>query len=241
MRSRSRHGKTVLVAAVVAALTAALTTTGPAVAHGVRHAWFAHNADKVDGKHAVAASTSIANRRGKLVATNASGLLPNNIISKAADANALDGLDSTDFAAAGGYDAQPGLWSFSELAFNCDTMFNGLVGPSVAVNVGPSGLVAVWAEARIQDFGPSLARVQLFEDTSLSSCPTIIEGDASSNGGIDVKRTLPGSSSGTTGLGAPLIVQVASGLRTFTLRYGFTPNALWSANISQRKLWVQPL
>ena len=109
------------------------------------------------------------------------------------------------------------------------------------MDVGPSGLVAVWAEAQIQDFGTSLVRVQLFEASTLSSCPTIIEGDASSNGGIDVKRTLPGTSGGTTGFGAPLIVQVAPGERTFTLRYGLTPNAGFPGNVSQRKLWVQPL
>ncbi|MGH3011514.1 MAG: hypothetical protein ACRDMY_06710 [Gaiellaceae bacterium] len=52
-------------------------TTGPAVAHGVRHALFAHSADKVDGKHAVASSASVANRRGKLVATSGTtGRLP---------------------------------------------------------------------------------------------------------------------------------------------------------------------
>jgi hypothetical protein len=37
---------------VVAMVTAALTAAAPAVAHGVKHALFAHNADKVDGKHA---------------------------------------------------------------------------------------------------------------------------------------------------------------------------------------------
>ncbi len=68
------------------------------MAHGVKHALFAHNADKVDGKHAVGATASANSRRGKLVATSrSSGRLPNNIIAKALDANLLDGLDSTAF------------------------------------------------------------------------------------------------------------------------------------------------
>jgi hypothetical protein len=56
------------------------------------------NAHKVDGKHAVAAWASIAQRARKLVATNAQGKLPNNIINRAPNANLLDGLDSTLFA-----------------------------------------------------------------------------------------------------------------------------------------------
>ena len=85
--------------------------------------------------------------------------------------------------------------------------------------------MAISAEAQIQDFGATVVRVQLFEASSLSSCPTIVQGDAASNGGIDVKRTLPANTAGTTGFGAPMIVQVAPGTRTFTLRYGLTPDA----------------
>ena len=55
------------------------------------------NAHMVDGKHAVGAGTSRARRAGKLVATNSAGLLPNNIISKAPNADRLDGADSTAF------------------------------------------------------------------------------------------------------------------------------------------------
>lgn len=82
-----RHMSTVLVAMV----TAAVTAGAPAIAHGV-HAAFAHNADKVDGKHAVGSSASTAARKGKLVATSpTTGRLPNNIISKALNAAKLDG------------------------------------------------------------------------------------------------------------------------------------------------------
>jgi hypothetical protein len=92
-----------LTAALVAGIVAALTTGGPAIAHGVRHAVFAHNAGKVDGKNAVGAGATANARRGKLVATSAAtGRLPNDIIAKAPDSNLLDGLDSTAFLAAAG-------------------------------------------------------------------------------------------------------------------------------------------
>lgn len=41
-----------IVLAVTALVVAVLGTTTPAIAHGVAHALFAHNADKVDGRHA---------------------------------------------------------------------------------------------------------------------------------------------------------------------------------------------
>jgi hypothetical protein len=96
-----------LVVSIMALVVALAGAGGPVLAHGVRHALFAHNSDKVDGKHAVGAGASVAARRGKLVATSTrSGRLPNNIIAKAPDANRLDGLDSGRFlrstAAAGG-------------------------------------------------------------------------------------------------------------------------------------------
>lgn len=86
-----------LTTMLVAMVTAAVTAGGPALADGVRHAMFAHNADKVDGKHAVGAGATNAQRTGKLVATDANGRLPDNIILKAPDANRLDGTDSTGF------------------------------------------------------------------------------------------------------------------------------------------------
>ena len=89
-----RHRATMMVALVAATVTAA----APAVGHGVEHALFAHDADRVDGKHAVGWGATVDDRKGKLVATNATtGQLPNNIIAKAPDAGKLDGIDSTGF------------------------------------------------------------------------------------------------------------------------------------------------
>jgi hypothetical protein len=79
-------------------ITAAVTASAPALAHGVQHALFAHNADKVDGKHAVGAGSTLEGRKGKLVATNrTTGRLPDNIIATAPDADKLDGKDSSEF------------------------------------------------------------------------------------------------------------------------------------------------
>ena len=74
--------------AVVIAV-ALLAISVPAVADGwVRRA---RNADKVDGLHAVRSTRSPEERAKKLVAANASGHLPNNIIRKAPDALRLGG------------------------------------------------------------------------------------------------------------------------------------------------------
>jgi hypothetical protein len=215
-----------LAAGIAIGVSIAATPVSGHISTSVTHLWNAHIKPKTDARYYTKAQ---ANGR----------YLPK--AGKAADANLLDGLDSAAFAEAGGYDSQANFFSFSVTPYNCDDLFGNLVGPSVTVDVGPSGLVAVWAEAQIQDFGTSLVRVQLFESSSLSSCPTILEGNAASNGGVDVKRTLPASTAGTTGFGAPMIVQVAPGTRTFILRYGLTPDAAFSGNVSQRKLWVQPL
>jgi hypothetical protein len=58
---------------VVAMVTAMVTASAPAIAHGVQHALFAHNSDKVDGKHAVGSGASANQASGKLVATGSSG------------------------------------------------------------------------------------------------------------------------------------------------------------------------
>ena len=86
-----------LTTIIVAMITAMVTAGAPALAHGVQHALFAHNADKVDGKHAVGAAATVNNAAGKLVAHNANGKLPAKFIPKVGDANALDGVDSTAF------------------------------------------------------------------------------------------------------------------------------------------------
>lgn len=80
------HATTILVAMI----TAAVTAGGPAIAEVL--ADYARDADKVDGRHAVHANTSVPNRKGKLVATDGTtGRLPDNIIRQARDSARLAG------------------------------------------------------------------------------------------------------------------------------------------------------
>lgn len=68
---------------VVAAGCLLIAWTGPSVAHGV-HAQFAHNADKVDGRHAVGPGASLSAAQQKLVAHDARGMLPDKFVGKPA-------------------------------------------------------------------------------------------------------------------------------------------------------------
>jgi hypothetical protein len=77
MRARIRKHLPTIVVAIV---TAAVTTAAPAIGHGVQHALFAHNAEKVDGKSAVGAKAGPNKRAGKLVATNGKGKFPAGVV-----------------------------------------------------------------------------------------------------------------------------------------------------------------
>jgi hypothetical protein len=91
MRTRIRkHLPTILVAVVAAMVTAGLPPLAAAV-------FDANNAHKVDGRHAVGAGASKADRAGKLVSTDPAGYLPNNIIKKALNAQKLGGLTAKSF------------------------------------------------------------------------------------------------------------------------------------------------
>ncbi|HWM13322.1 MAG TPA: hypothetical protein VNO56_02450 [Gaiellaceae bacterium] len=67
------RGKLPIVLSAIALVVAVLGASSPAIAHGVQHALFAHNSDKVDGKHAVSSTATLNAAGGKLVATQASG------------------------------------------------------------------------------------------------------------------------------------------------------------------------
>ena len=62
-----------IVLSVTALVLAVLGTTTPAIAHGVQHALFAHNADKVDGRHAnqLVRATTSATRPSSTISTAA--------------------------------------------------------------------------------------------------------------------------------------------------------------------------
>lgn len=78
-RFLTRENVKLLTVAVACLL---LAWTGPSIADGVRHAKFAHNADRVDGKHAVSANSGLANAKKRLVAHNKQGQLPDKFVGK---------------------------------------------------------------------------------------------------------------------------------------------------------------
>lgn len=104
MSARHALGRDLRTTAI--AVVAASVVAGPSAAVAA----YVANADKVDNKHAVGAGAAVSKRKGKLVATSGTtGLLPNNIIAKALDADRLDGLDSSAFLPASGTAADSGL------------------------------------------------------------------------------------------------------------------------------------
>ena len=84
-----------LATITVAFVTAAVTAGGPAVAAVV--ADYARNSDQVDGRDAVGAGASAAERAGNVVATNRAGKLPASAIPTVSNAEKLDGLDAAKF------------------------------------------------------------------------------------------------------------------------------------------------
>jgi hypothetical protein len=91
----------VIAAGIIMTLIVGLLGSAVAVAQGdgVTPAAVSNvNADRVDGIHANKYTTRPNKRAKKLVAANANGFLPNNIIKMALNSNLLDGLDSAAFA-----------------------------------------------------------------------------------------------------------------------------------------------
>ena len=88
---------------VIALVAGMIGANAPAIAHGVKHAVFSHNSDKLDGIHG--AKASAANKKNRFVATDSTSKFPVSVIPKA-DAETLDGQDSSAFAATShGHDA----------------------------------------------------------------------------------------------------------------------------------------
>ena len=85
--------------------------------------------------------------------------------------------------------------------------------------MGPSGLVAVYAEGEISRPGTgTAASVYLYEPTDLPGCERLLRSTAYSP--AELRRSMPGSSVGTTDRGSWLIFRATPGARTYTLRFG---------------------
>jgi Collagen triple helix repeat (20 copies) len=106
-----------------------------------------------------------------------------------------------------------------------------LGGPSVTVNVGPSGLVAYWAKATVSSSGGT-AEVWLVEPTG--EAPQI-----QNSGGAVPLYTKPESDSGTNIFNAGLSTEyVGPGQKTFSLQYA---DSAGTGTFSEIELVVIPL
>ena len=100
--SKSRRYFELFAVAVIASI---VTVSGPAIGHGIQHALFAHDSDKVDGINAVGSSATVRARKGKLVATSpTTGRLPANIVTQGPgsglNADRVDGVSSEELVTA---------------------------------------------------------------------------------------------------------------------------------------------
>lgn len=133
MRAMLRRHSVII--AVIA--TAVVTASGPAVGRAV---YDAVNADKVDGVHATTYQSKASARANKLVATNANGRLPNNIITKAPAAGTADRAATADHVRSfEGVVGRP-CTKFGQTG-TLRAEYDGVVDPSVALKcVGIVGL-----------------------------------------------------------------------------------------------------
>lgn len=79
----------------IVAMGVGIALTSGATGAAAAGAYDARNADKVDGKHAVASSSSVAGAAGRLVALDGTGHLAAKFLPKV-NADRIDGIDSTD-------------------------------------------------------------------------------------------------------------------------------------------------
>lgn len=143
MRARlGRHTTTILVAMV----TAAITAGGPLLAAQV---YDAENAHQVDGRHAVGAASTAAERAGKLVATDGSGRLPNSIIERAPDSARVGGRTAS------------GLTRMGSVSSNVSTELTDTptrFGSTLVITAPTDGYVLVsYAVTALEDGGCSFA------------------------------------------------------------------------------------
>ena len=150
---------------------------------------------------------------------------------QAADANLLDGLDSGVFgrrAAAGNLGS--GFVGFP--AITCATTG----GPTVTVNVGPAGAIAVYASAEFSsDTAGQLTQLQIKEPVDFPFCQTLLSTTSTTN---PVRVTAPGIPAGTTNTpGGFVILPATPGTHT----YEGAVTAAGSGGINSWRLIVLPL
>jgi hypothetical protein len=191
---------------VIATVCLLIGLSAPAVGHGVRHALFAHNADKVDGKHAVGSGASIANRSGKLVATDPnSGLLPNNIIATAPDADRVDGFHADQLARA--------ARMIPNAALTLSPTAEQTFGPALSITAPTAGFVVINATATINNIGSSCT-------TGCNAFGRVRHIQTGTHSNLSIAAAHPASDGQTayTNVGMHNVFPVAAGENTFDIR-----------------------
>ena len=123
------------------------------------------NADTVDGKHAVKATSNKTKRSGKLMAFSTQGYLPDNIILKAMDSDELDGLDSTAFATLEALRSSAGTVNEADNPVN----WNQLQGVPAGLADGVDG--GITAMTFTQEVGTAVVLAANSNGTAAATCP----------------------------------------------------------------------
>jgi hypothetical protein len=118
---------------------------------------------------------------------------------------------------------------------NCN---GGTILLTIPVEVSSVGLVAIYVEAR---FRTSLGSGQVIVDEPndpLLDCEQVLQTDSATN---ELRRTLPGTITGTTGRGSWLVFRATPGARSYQLRLGHLGNVSGRADVDEYRFWVMPL
>lgn len=158
---------------VVAVFCLLLAWTGPAIAHGV-HAQFAHNADKVDGRHAVGAGAGLTTAKDKLVAHGGDGRIPEKFLPP----TILRGPTILTSHGGGGWRPDSGAMSSSVSNHGTFVAFTG----------GGGGFLPLAAPVAIGSAGYQPTRVEVcFATEGLARIDT-----------LSLRQSAPGAGDGTT-------------------------------------------
>jgi len=158
----------VMAAGITVAMLVGLLGSAPVLAQGdeVTPAAVSNvNADRVDGVHANKYTTQLGKRAKKLVATNASGYLPNNIILKALDSELLDGLDSLAFATLAALGSAAGAVNQADNP----VQWNQLQGVPAEIADGVDN--GITSMTYSQHTGAAVAIAGLGNATAVANCP----------------------------------------------------------------------
>jgi hypothetical protein len=196
------------------------------------------NADRVDGRNAVKATSNKSKRSGKLMAFSAQGYLPNNIILKAMDSDELDGLDSTAFATLAALQSAAGTVNEADNPVNwnqlqnvpaglADGTDNGITAMTIAQVVGADVALAANGNAQAVVACPGVSKVVTGGFTTSSFGVHMVSSLRSGNGWIVAANNTTGAAQTLTPIAYCLTTDPSTGINIARKTGGFksaTPN-----------------